>query len=68
MQASTGNSDFFPRVVFTRKIKVDLPPPLKGRDLETTQPKTEPTKSDGAAFFGGGGTRTWRGEAPVRLA
>ena len=50
MQASTVNSDFFPRVVFTRKIKVDLPPPLKGRDLETTQPKTEPTKSDGAAF------------------
>ena len=29
---------------------MDLPPPLKGRDLETTQPKTEPTKSDGAAF------------------
>ena len=51
MQASKGNSDFFPRVVFTRKIKVDLPPPLKGRDLETTQPKTEPTKSDGEAFL-----------------
>ena len=73
MQASTGNSDFFPRVVFTRKIKVDLPPPLKGRDLETTQPKTEPTKSDGAAyvaaFFGGaGGSLTRRGGGKARLS
>ena len=66
MQASTGNSDFFPRVVFTRKIKVDLPPPLKGRDLETTQPKTEPTKSDGAAFVAAAAERG--GVAAVRLA
>ena len=47
---------------------MDLPPPLKGRDLETTQPKTEPTKSDGAAFVAAAAAAERGVAASVRLA